>query len=117
MKKGNALCDAVLAERDSQVLKAYKKHVAEYKQLPKAGQERLVGEVALEVDLPLYRKLVRELGELTPPTKDAKAVEKMLSNYETLLDQLFKHPQELHEVEPLAPNKEATAYGLISCFL
>jgi hypothetical protein len=117
VKKGNALCDLVLGERDSQIVKAYREHVAEYKRLPKAGQEQLVGEVALEVDLPLYRKLVRELGELTPPAKDAKTVERMLSNYESLLDRLFKHPEELHEVEPLPPNSEAVSYGLVSCGL
>jgi hypothetical protein len=117
VKKGNSLCDAVLGERDNQIVKAYKKHVAEYERLPKAGQERLVGEVALEVDLPLYRKLIHELGELTPPAKDQKTVDQLLSNYEALLDRLFEHPEELHELEPLAPNKEATAYGLISCSL
>jgi hypothetical protein len=115
--QGNALCDRLLEERDERVVEAAEENIAEYKRLPKAGQTRLEGEVALEVDLPIYRKLVRELGELTPPSHDAMTVERMLSNYESLLDRLFKNPEELHEVEPLAPNGEAAAYGLVSCNL
>lgn len=116
-KRANALCDSFLAKRDARIVQAYNTHIAEFKRLPKAGQERLVGEVALEVDLPIYRKLVHKLGELTPPAKDAKTVNQMLSNYEALLDRLFEHPEELKEAEPLAPNAEAVSYGLVSCNL
>ena len=117
LKQGNALCDGFLEKRDSQVVRASKEHLAEYKRLPKAGQERLMGEVALEVDLPIYRELIQELGELTPPAGDEATVDKILSNYEDLLDRLFEHPEDLKEAEPLAPNAEATAYGWISCSL
>jgi hypothetical protein len=117
LKQGNALCDKRLEERDASVVTAYEENIAEYERLPKAGQEKLAGEVALEVDLPIYRKLVHQLGELTPPAKEAKAVEEMLSNYEALLDELFENPEKLHEAEPLAPNAEAVHVGLVGCNL
>jgi hypothetical protein len=117
VKRGDALCDAVLAERDEEALHAYAENIAEYKRLPKAGQIRLQGELALENDLPLYKKLVLELRELPPPAKDRKTVDRILSNYESLLDRLFENPQQLDAAEPLAPNAEAASYGLISCNL
>lgn len=117
IKQGNTLCDRRLEERDKLILLAYKANIAEYRRLPKAGQEKLVGKVALEVDLPVYRKLVRQLGQLAPPAKDAKTIEKMLADYEALLDELFEHPENLNDAEPLAPNTEATSYGLVSCSL
>jgi hypothetical protein len=117
VKRGNALCDAVLAERDAGATQAYEDRIAEYNRLPKAGQERLLGEVASEVDLPLYGKLVRELGEITPPAKDAKTIDRMLSKYEAVLRQLSVHPERLEQAEPLAPNAEAASYGLVSCNL
>jgi hypothetical protein len=117
LKQGNALCDAVLAQRDSRAVRAYRDRIAEYKKLPKAGQERVIGEVASEVDLPLYRKLIRELGEMKPPEKDDDFIDRMLSKYEAILDRLSKNPEDLSEAEPLAPNAEATSYGLVSCSL
>jgi hypothetical protein len=117
LKQGNALCDKGLEERDSLILEAYEENVAEYKRLPKAGQEKLVGKVALEVDLPVYRKLVRQLGQLTPPAKDAEMVDQMLFNYEAILDRLFEHPENLRKAEPFAPDAEAASYGLVSCNL
>jgi hypothetical protein len=117
IKQGNAVCDKRLEERDSKILVAYQQNIGEYKRLPKAGQEKLVGKVALEVDLPIYRKLVRQLGALTPPAQDAKTVEQIVSKYEALLDELFEHPENLEDAEPLAPNAEALSYGLISCNL
>jgi hypothetical protein len=117
LKQGNVICDKRLEERDARVIQAYKQNIGEYNQLPKAGQEKLTAKVALEVDLPIYKKLVRQLGELEPPAKDAKTVEQMIGNYEALLDELFESPQKLHESEPFAPNAEAVAYGLVACNL
>jgi hypothetical protein len=115
VKQGNALCDAVLAERDERAKQAYAEHIGEYERLPKAGQVRLQAELALENDLPLYKKLVLKLRELPPPAKDQKTVDRILSHYESLLDRLFENPEKLDAAEPLAPNAEAASYGLISC--
>jgi len=117
LKQGNALCDEVLAERDARASQAFQDHIAEYKKLSKAGQERIVAEVAGETDLPLYERLVRELGEMTPPANDAATVDRMLARYRSILDRLREHPEELSEAEPLPPNAEAAAYGLVSCNL
>jgi hypothetical protein len=118
LKQGNALCDRVLAERDTLAMKAYRKFSAEggSKQISKADREKLAGKVVDET-VQLYKKLVRELGELTPPSKEAVAVEKILSRYEAVLGQGGGGARKLREGRPLPPDAEAASYGLVTCGL
>jgi hypothetical protein len=118
LKKGNALCDKVLEERDILAAEVYEQFISEggYKSSSKASRDQMAKKLAGETVV-MYKNLVHGLEELGPPANDAEQVKKIMSEYEAILDQIGNDPKKLKEAEPLSPNGKAYSYGLISCGL
>lgn len=114
VKEANTICEKGVREKEDAVTALLKEHAQD--NTPPTKDE--TAEMVEEVILPSYRKVVEQLGELSPPEEAGGKAETVIEGYETALQKLEAEPAEGVENNPFAaPDEKAGAYGLESCRL
>lgn len=113
IRQANAICVKGVKEKD-QILEAGLKELADKGHEP---AKKDLETVVLEI-LPPLEQVIHDLGELSPPAADQKAINKLLAKYEAVLQKAESEPSSALGASFLvAPNEASRTYGLTSCIL
>lgn len=112
LRQANAVCSQALKEKDQEVQSALKESGQNFAEAP---SKELEG-VAVKIVFPAYEEAFSELGDLSPPAKDAAAISRIIRTYESELKKAEADPSVTTEVDPFIPaNELAVKYGLTNC--
>ena len=117
-KQANAICEKRLNKKDTLVEEGLVTVIKEGNKPNTPSFYEGLEKIATEKVLPIYEEMIRELQELSPPSKDEKTVNAFMTGFEDTLKEGEEDLGKLVRTEPFKDvNEEAHAYGLFSCSL
>jgi hypothetical protein len=113
VKEAEGICRDGLKEKDAAVITLAKEAGSGAEPTKKNIQAMIESAI-----FPHYQEIIDQLGQLEPPTGDEAKVQKIVDEYEAVLQKAETEPLVVNENNPFkSPDLRAQAYGVSNCIL